>query len=135
MHSRTAEDSLNGSSTSLKLLRRFSTGRRCIWARGYITGSAVGSKKVSTFTSWRQKAWSSPGRLGEYVSIVRARGKLLLLRTNGELVLVAAEPSEYKELGRTRVASSPTWAHLALARKRIYVKDRTQLACFKLTND
>ena len=81
-----------------------------------------------------KKAWSSPGRMGEYVSIVRAGSRLLVLRTNGELLLVAADPSGYRELGRTRVASSPTWAHLALAGNRIYVKDRTGLACFELAS-
>lgn len=79
-----------------------------------------------------EEAWSSPGPMGEYISIVRAGDKLLLLMTTGELVLVAADPSGYEELARTQVTDSPVWAHLALAGSRIYVKDRTHLACFEL---
>ena len=96
--------------------------------------SQAGGRLMCIRLSDGKKAWSSPGRMGEYVSIVRAGSRLLVLRTNGELLLVAADPSGYRELGRTRVASSPTWAHLALAGNRIYVKDRTGLACFELAS-
>lgn len=76
--------------------------------------------------------WTSPGRLGQYASITRCDGKLLVMKTNGELVLAAADPAGYKELGRSRLSDSPVWAHLALAGGRLYVKDRTHLACFAL---
>ena len=76
--------------------------------------------------------WNSPGGLGQYVSIVGAGDKLLVLTTKGRLMLVAADPSGYKELGRTHVTDKPVWAHLALAANRIYVKDKTHLACFEL---
>ena len=76
--------------------------------------------------------WFSPGGLGQYVSIVRAGDKLLMLTTKGRLMLVAADPSGYKELGRTHVTDKPVWAHLALVANRIYVKDKTHLACFEL---
>ena len=81
-----------------------------------------------------EERWSSPGRMGEYVSIILAGGKLLVLRTNGELLVVPADPTGYPDLARSRVATSPAWAHLALAAKRIYVKGRTQLACFGLSS-
>lgn len=76
--------------------------------------------------------WNSPGGLGQYVSIVGAGDKLLVLTTKGRLMLVAADPSGYKELGRTHVTDKPVWAHFALAANRIYVKDKTHLACFEL---
>ncbi|MCK4783379.1 MAG: PQQ-like beta-propeller repeat protein [Desulfobacteraceae bacterium] len=76
--------------------------------------------------------WFSPGGVGQYASIVRAGDRLLVLTTKGRLMLVAADPLQYKELGRTHVTDKPVWAHLALAANRIYVKDKTHLACFEL---
>jgi outer membrane protein assembly factor BamB len=77
-------------------------------------------------------AWSSPGRMGEYVSIVRVGDKLLVLTTKGDLLLVAADPTAYRELGRAHLADRPVWAHLAVTGDRIYVKDKTHLSCFSL---
>ena len=77
-------------------------------------------------------AWSSPGKLGDYVSIVRAGDRLLVLTTKGELLLVAADPAAYKELGRTRVTDRPVWSHLAIADGKLLVKDETHLTCFEL---
>ena len=77
-------------------------------------------------------AWSSPKGMGEYVSIVRVDDKLLALTTKGDLLLVAADPSAHKELGRSHVTDRPVWAHLAVAGDRIWVKDKTHLAGFAL---
>jgi outer membrane protein assembly factor BamB len=80
-----------------------------------------------------QMAWSSPGNLGEYASFVRAGDKLLVLTTQGTLIAVAADPTQYRELGRSRVTPSTVWAHLALAGSRLYVKDnKAYLTCFDL---
>jgi outer membrane protein assembly factor BamB len=77
-------------------------------------------------------AWSSPGKVGDYVSIVRAGERLLVMTTKGELLLVAADPSGYKELGRTRVTERPVWAHLTVVGRRLFVKDETHLTCVEL---
>ena len=79
-----------------------------------------------------EQKWFSRGGLGQYVSIVRAGDKLLVLTTKGWLMLVAADPSSYKELGRTHVTDKPVWAHLALTTNRLYVKDKTHLTSFEL---
>jgi outer membrane protein assembly factor BamB len=73
--------------------------------------------------------WSSSGRRGDYASIVRAGAKLLILTNGGELVLLAADPSAYRELGRVRVTDRPVWAHLTVAGGKLYVKDKTRLLC------
>lgn len=77
-------------------------------------------------------AWSSPGGLGEYASILRAGDRLLVLTVKGELILLAADPAGYNELGRTRIPGGPFWAHLALAGGRLFVKDETNLTCYEL---
>jgi hypothetical protein len=77
-------------------------------------------------------AWSSPGKVGDYVSIVRAGERLLVMTTKGELLLVAADPSGYKELGRTRVTERAVWAHPAVVGRQVFVKDETHLICVEL---
>ncbi len=81
-----------------------------------------------------QIKWTSPGRWGEYASIVRAGDKLLILNTTGELILIAADPSVFKELGRTKISDRPVWSHLGITENRIFVKDSSHLTCFELLN-
>jgi len=75
--------------------------------------------------------WASP-KMGDYASIVRVGDTLLVLTTRGDLLLVAAEHSAYKELGRSHLTDRHVWAHLAVTADRIYVKDKTHLMCFEL---
>lgn len=79
--------------------------------------------------------WSSPGRMGEYVSIVRVGERLLVLTTEGELLVVAADPAAYKVLHRAQVVHERVWAHLAVTADRMYVKDKNQLSAFALNGD
>ncbi len=79
-----------------------------------------------------QTKWSGAAGLGEYASIVAAGDKLLVLTTNGTLLLVAASPAEYKELGKASLGQGATWAHVALAGGRIYVRDKANVACYEL---
>lgn len=77
-------------------------------------------------------AWTSTGGWGEYASIVRAGDKLLVLTTDGSLVVVAADPADYREVGRSQITEEPVWAHLAVTSERIYIKDKTHLHCVEL---
>lgn len=79
-----------------------------------------------------KRKWSSPGRIGDYASIVGVENQLLILTTDGDLVVVAAEPTSYREIHRTQVASSAVWAHLTVTGDRIYVKDKKHLTAYAL---
>ena len=57
--------------------------------------------------------------------------KLLVLNSNGELVLLRANPAKYEELGRPQVCGK-TWASPAYADGKIFVKDEKHLAAFVL---
>lgn len=74
--------------------------------------------------------WSQKG-LGDYASITAVNGKLLVLNSNGELLLVKASPEKYEELGRAQLCGN-TWASPAYADGRVYVKDAKQLAAVAL---
>ncbi len=79
--------------------------------------------------------WSQPGFGGKPItgfSATLAVGKRLLVHTeDGLLVLVAADPARYHELGRAHV-SGKTWSHPALAGGRLFLRDARQLLAFDL---
>jgi outer membrane protein assembly factor BamB len=76
--------------------------------------------------------WTSPRIIG-HVSLVVAGDKILALSSRGELVVAAADPKEYRELAKWKVSEAgETWAYLAVAGSKVFVKDKTELICFDL---
>jgi outer membrane protein assembly factor BamB len=73
-------------------------------------------------------AWVSDGRMGENASLVSAGGALLVLTTDGELIVADAAAPAFRTLRRWTVASTPTWAHLAVLPDGVLVKDAESLA-------
>ena len=58
-------------------------------------------------------------------------GNILTLLDTGELLLFAANPKEYQELGRTQ-ASGRTWCNPAYVGGRLYLRDARELLCLQL---
>jgi hypothetical protein len=58
---------------------------------------------------------------------------LLVLTYDGQLLLLAANPEKYTELGRAQVCGN-TWSHPALADGKLYVRDMRELQCFDLAS-
>jgi hypothetical protein len=54
-----------------------------------------------------------------------------LLTDSGELVLFAANPSEFKELGRAQVCGL-NWCNPAYADGKLYLRDARELICVEL---
>ena len=75
----------------------------------------------------RQVHWTEP-RFG-YATLLKAGDKLLILETDGELVLAAANVDRYEQLARARIADTTTRALPALAAGRLYVRDAQTLQC------
>jgi outer membrane protein assembly factor BamB len=73
--------------------------------------------------------WQSDGRLGENASLIVAGRYLLVNTTDGGLYVLRTEADEFLVAAKYQVGSSPTWAHPALVKDRIWVKDRTTLYC------
>jgi outer membrane protein assembly factor BamB len=65
-------------------------------------------------------------------NLIVADGKLVIVTDNGSLILAAASPKAYRELGRTKLARSETRALPALANGLLYVRDKSALKCVDL---
>ncbi|MGE5194556.1 MAG: PQQ-binding-like beta-propeller repeat protein, partial [Deltaproteobacteria bacterium] len=65
-------------------------------------------------------------------NLIAADGKLVIVTDNGNLILAAASPKAYRELGRTKLARSETRALPALANGLLYVRDKSTLKCVDL---
>jgi outer membrane protein assembly factor BamB len=79
-----------------------------------------------------KSVWSSPRITGKYHSLVLAGGVILVLTSEGELVVCKATTEEYTELARWKVAEKGTWAHLAVTGNHLYIKDKESLYCYEL---
>jgi outer membrane protein assembly factor BamB len=78
--------------------------------------------------------WTQPGfGLGrkDYASTIATGKNLLVLTEDGNLLLLAANPEKYTELGRVQVCGN-TWSHPAYANGRLFVRDGRSLQCFDL---
>jgi outer membrane protein assembly factor BamB len=76
-------------------------------------------------------AWTQ-GISGKYHSLVVAGGVVLVLNSEGELLVLKATPKEFAQLAKWRVSGRGSWAHLAVVGNRLYVKDKTELHCIEL---
>lgn len=76
--------------------------------------------------------WLSEGRLGENAALVAAGPALLALTTDAALIVAKEDAKAYSVIRTYTVAETPTWAHPALAREGILVKDRESLALWRI---
>lgn len=78
----------------------------------------------------KQVLWSKPS-FG-YGTMIVADGKMLMLTTEGELILWKPGPRRYQELARTRVFRSTTRALPALSNGNLFARDGRTLKCLQL---
>lgn len=74
--------------------------------------------------------WEKAG-LG-YATLLAADEKLLILTTEGELILAALDTTKYRELDRAQLSDRTIRALPALANGRLYVRDTDVLKCYDL---
>ncbi len=78
----------------------------------------------------RQILWTEPS-FG-YATLIRVGDHLLILKTDGILVLAKANSTRYEELARTRVCENTVRALPALCNGLLYVRDTAVLKCLDL---
>lgn len=77
--------------------------------------------------------WTSPGRAADNAAVLKAGDALLLLTDDGRLTLARMTQRGYEPLKQYQVAESPTWAHPAIIKNQILIKDVEHLALWSLS--
>lgn len=101
---------------------------------GYLYCQGANKDYVCVDASTGALKWSQPGfGLGrkDYASTIATGKNLLVLAEDGNLMLLAASPEKYTELGRMQVCGN-TWSHPAYANGKLYVRDGRSLQCLEL---
>ncbi len=81
---------------------------------------------------WSKGGFATQSAEKSHLALVVVGGSLLALTETGELVLVAADSTGYRELGRTQ-ACGVNWCIPAYADGRLYLRDGKELTCLQLT--
>jgi outer membrane protein assembly factor BamB len=76
--------------------------------------------------------WLSPGRQGDNAAVLAARDVLLLLTTEGELIVAKKDARAFAPVASYTVADSATWAHPALVGSTLLVKDTESLVQWRI---
>ncbi|MEQ8784855.1 MAG: PQQ-like beta-propeller repeat protein [Pirellulaceae bacterium] len=73
------------------------------------------------------------GRYGSgQVLLLADQGVLIVQTEQGDVVLVAADPQEHRELARLAALTGKTWNHPVLVEDRLYVRNAEEMACYHL---
>jgi outer membrane protein assembly factor BamB len=75
--------------------------------------------------------WTGPGRAGESASIVVAGEHVLVLTTEGELLVASAAAERFTPVATYGVSPAAVWAHLAAAPGALVVKDVRTLSLWR----
>jgi outer membrane protein assembly factor BamB len=82
-----------------------------------------------------RQAWSKDGLFrnpgNAYAGMVVMGGNILVLTDAGQLLLIAADPSGYREISSTQ-ACGQNWCNPAYSQGRLYLRDARELRCLEL---
>ena len=76
--------------------------------------------------------WTTDGRGGINAAILSAGPNLVILTTDGNLLVVKRDPAKYEELRRYDVSDSETWAQPVLLKDRILIRDASSISLWSL---
>jgi outer membrane protein assembly factor BamB len=77
-------------------------------------------------------AWATEGRGGQNAALQSAGADLLVLTTDGELLVVRRNPAKYEEVRRYKVADGQTWAQPVLLGRNVVIRDADSVAVWSL---
>ena len=80
---------------------------------------------------WSKEGYISSSAEKAHAAFLAMGQNLLMLTDTGELVLFAANPSEFKELGRVQVCGL-NWCNPAYADGKLFLRDTRELLCVEL---
>lgn len=76
--------------------------------------------------------WTSEGRQAAKVALQRAGNLVVVLESDGELLVVRPNPTSFDLVKRYKVADQETWSQPALSGNRIFVKDVSTLTLWTI---
>ncbi len=76
--------------------------------------------------------WTEDGNRGNSAALLDAGSVILALTVNGDLTVFKPSDKEYAEVAKFKVGESETWAHPVVAGKRIFIRDRENVALWTL---
>ena len=77
--------------------------------------------------------WTTEGRGGTNASLQSAGPDLIVLTTEGELIVVRRNPEKYQEVRRYKVADGQTWAQPVLLGREVVIRDADAVALWSLS--
>jgi len=79
-----------------------------------------------------ERKWKG-GRYGKgQILLLENSGLLLILSEQGQVVLVAADPSEHREIASFQALEGKTWNHPVLVGDRLYVRNSQKAAAYRV---
>lgn len=99
---------------------------------GYLECTQLYGSNRSDPTQWLIRKWKQRGRFGNG-QVLMIGDKLLVHSEGGELMLVAADPNEYRLLGSVKTISGICWNTIGFYQNRVLVRSDEEMACFELT--
>jgi len=76
--------------------------------------------------------WATEGRGGMNAAIQSAGDNLIVLTSEGELIVAKRAPDRYQELRRYKIADSQTWGHPVLLGSQFVIRDADSIAVWSL---
>lgn len=77
-----------------------------------------------------EKKWVSKS-FGKYASLVANGDKILALDQRGKLLLIKADPKEFKLLSERGLTDQETWAHLGACDDELFVRELTAMTVYR----
>jgi len=77
-----------------------------------------------------ESRWTSTP-FGKYWSIAVRGDKILALDERGELHLIRANPERFELLDTRKIASAPTWGHVAVTGDEVFVRELEAIAAYR----
>ena len=77
--------------------------------------------------------WTTEGRAGANASIQSVGTDLLVLTTEGDLLVVKRNPEKYEEVRRYKVADRQTWAQPVLLGRQVVIRDADSVSLWTLS--
>lgn len=78
-----------------------------------------------------QSSWTTLPFEGTYWSMAVQGSKILALDEAGILLLIEADPKEFKMLDKREVSEQDAWAHIAVAGDQVFVREREAIAVYR----